>query len=198
MIHPASSQHTQQPVTHGRMRAHTAGKARGRYTCPVTGSLVTLGQTGVQAGLTRRRRGKGVRPRLRRQRTPGPGRGVPVHAARRARARLAVTRTRGSSTTSSPTASALPARPRWSPVMLRGCPGRGRRAGPPTGSTAGTTPSVPGRTRRPVTPAGTATRGAPTQSRTEKARLVTDIVGAFPLTLLLRSTPISVTCSSRT
>jgi len=30
------------------MHAHTAGKARGRYTCPVTGSLVTLGQTGVQ------------------------------------------------------------------------------------------------------------------------------------------------------
>jgi hypothetical protein len=72
VIHPASSQHTQQPVNHGRMRAHTAGKARGRYTCPVTGSLVTLGQTGVQAGLARRRRGKGVRPRLRRQRTPGP------------------------------------------------------------------------------------------------------------------------------
>jgi len=81
VIHPASSQHTQQPVNHGRMCAHTAGKARGRYTCPVTGSLVTLGQTGVQAGLARRRRGKGVRPPAASSANAWTGRGVPVHAA---------------------------------------------------------------------------------------------------------------------
>jgi hypothetical protein len=36
------------PECGGQMRAHTAGKAKGRYTCPVSGSLVTLGLTGVQ------------------------------------------------------------------------------------------------------------------------------------------------------
>jgi hypothetical protein len=36
------------PKCGGQMRGATAGKARGRYTCPVTGSLVTLGLGGVQ------------------------------------------------------------------------------------------------------------------------------------------------------
>ncbi len=36
------------PKCGGRMRAHTAGQARGRYLCPISGSLVTLGLTGVQ------------------------------------------------------------------------------------------------------------------------------------------------------
>ena len=36
------------PDAAARCGAHTAGKAKGRYTCPVSGSLVTLGLTGVQ------------------------------------------------------------------------------------------------------------------------------------------------------
>jgi hypothetical protein len=36
------------PECGGQMRAHTAGKAKGRYICPVSGRLVTLGLTGVQ------------------------------------------------------------------------------------------------------------------------------------------------------
>lgn len=37
-----------EPGCGGQLQAHTAGKARGRYTCPVSGDLVTLGLTGVQ------------------------------------------------------------------------------------------------------------------------------------------------------
>lgn len=36
------------PECGAQMRAATAGKARGRYTCPVSGKLVTLGLGGVQ------------------------------------------------------------------------------------------------------------------------------------------------------
>lgn len=36
------------PACGGQLQAHTAGKAKGRYVCPVSGSVVTLGLTGVQ------------------------------------------------------------------------------------------------------------------------------------------------------
>lgn len=36
------------PECSGQMQAHTTGKAKGRYTCPVSGQLVTLGLGGME------------------------------------------------------------------------------------------------------------------------------------------------------